>query len=157
SRSPSSTPPSPVGKTIALWCHEVRRRAMVHANRRVPVGRGRVTRITSLYGPSPLIRVVETCMSSTSTLTHVTPIDDHALDVLFRAGRTANSFTDEPVSTETLRELYEIAKYGPTAANSQPLRIVFLTTDEAKARLLPLMSDGNRPKTSTAPVVAILA
>lgn len=94
---------------------------------------------------------------STTTLDNVKPVDEQALDILFRAGRTSNSFSDEPVSAETLREIYEIAKFGPTAANSQPLRIVFLTTDEAKARLLPLMSDGNRPKTSTAPVVAILA
>jgi len=96
-------------------------------------------------------------MTVTATLEHLRPVSDEAIDTLFRSGRTSNSFSDEPVSAETLREIYEIAKFGPTAANSQPLRIVFLTTDEAKARLLPLMSDGNRPKTSTAPVVAILA
>lgn len=94
---------------------------------------------------------------TTATLDHLVRLDDQALDTLFREGRTANSFSDEPVPAELLQEIYEIAKYGPTAANSQPLRIVFLTTDEAKARLLPHMSEGNRAKTATAPVVAILA
>ena len=94
---------------------------------------------------------------TSATLDHLTPLDDRALDTLFREGRTSNSFSDEPVSPETLRDIYEIAKYGPTAANSQPLRIVFLTNDEAKSRLLPLMADNNRPKTESAPVVAILA
>ena len=94
---------------------------------------------------------------TSATLEHLTRLDDQALDTLFRKARTANSFSDEPVSPETLREIYEIAKLGPTAANSQPLRIVFLTSDEAKQRLLPLMAEGNRAKTATAPVIAILA
>ncbi|RLV54976.1 malonic semialdehyde reductase [Aeromicrobium phragmitis] len=94
---------------------------------------------------------------TSATLDHLTRLDEQALDTLFREGRTANSFIDEPVPAETLREIYEIAKFGPTAANSQPLRTVFLTTDESKQRLLPLMSEGNRHKTATAPVVAILA
>lgn len=95
--------------------------------------------------------------STTATPDALGVLDDHALDTLFRVGRTANTFSDEPVPIETLREIYETLKFGPTAANSQPLRIVFLTTDEAKARLLPLMSEGNRAKTASAPVVAILA
>lgn len=94
---------------------------------------------------------------TSATLDHLARLDDQALDTLFREGRTANSFSDEPVPAATLREIYEIAKFGPTAANSQPLRVVFLTTDESKQRLLPLMSEGNRSKTAMAPVVAILA
>ncbi|MFD1859270.1 malonic semialdehyde reductase [Aeromicrobium camelliae] len=94
---------------------------------------------------------------TSATLDHLTRLDEQALDTLFREGRTANSFSDEPVPAATLEEIYEIAKFGPTAANSQPLRIVFLTTDESKQRLLPLMSEGNRGKTAMAPVVAILA
>ena len=86
-----------------------------------------------------------------------TKLDDQALDLLFREGRTSNTFSDEPVSADTLREIYETAKFGPTEANSQPWRIVFITTDEAKSRLLPHMSDGNRGKTATAPVVALVA
>lgn len=91
------------------------------------------------------------------TMTETTPVlDDHSLDILFRKGRTANTFSPEPVSEETLRQIYEVAKFGPTAANSQPWRIVFLTSEEAKNRLLPHMSEGNRGKTATAPVVAIV-
>lgn len=84
-------------------------------------------------------------------------LDDSGLDLLFREGRTSNTFSPEPVELETLKSIYEVAKFGPTQANSQPWHLVFLTSDEAKARLLPHMSDGNRGKTGTAPVVAIVA
>ncbi len=84
-------------------------------------------------------------------------LSDDALDTLFREARTANTFSDQPVGVDELEAIYDLAKLGATAANTQPLRIVFLTTDEAKARLLPHMSEGNRGKTSTAPVVAVLA
>lgn len=80
-----------------------------------------------------------------------------AQDLLFRSARTANSFADEPVSDEQIRAIYELVKYAPTAANSQPLRIAFVRSAEAKERLLPLMSEGNRAKTGSAPLVAILA
>ncbi|QGN33619.1 malonic semialdehyde reductase [Microlunatus sp. Gsoil 973] len=78
-------------------------------------------------------------------------------DLLFRAARTANTFSAEPVSDDQIRAIYDLVKYAPTAANSQPLRIAFVRSPEAKERLLPLMSDGNRAKTGTAPVTAILA
>lgn len=91
------------------------------------------------------------------TITALPALDDAGLDLLFREGRTANSFSDEPVSVDTLREIYEVAKYGPTQANSQPWHVTFLTTDEAKARLVPHMSEANGPKTASAPVVAIVA
>ena len=80
-----------------------------------------------------------------------------AQELLFRSARTANTFTDEPVSDEQLRAIYELIKYAPTAANSQPLRFVFLRTPEAKERLIPLLGEGNRAKTQAAPLVAILA
>lgn len=80
-----------------------------------------------------------------------------AQDLLFLNARTANTFTDEPVSDEQLRAIYELTKFAPTAANSQPMRIVFVKSPEAKERLLPLMSEGNRGKVAQAPVVAILA
>lgn len=84
-------------------------------------------------------------------------LTNEAQDLLFRNARTANSFADEPVTDEQLKAIYELVKYAPTAANSQPLRILFVRSDEAKDRLLPLMGEGNRAKTATAPVVAILA
>jgi nitroreductase len=82
---------------------------------------------------------------------------EDAQDLLFRAARTANTFSDEPVTDDQIKAIYDLIKFAPTAANSQPLRIVFVRTPEAKERLLPLMSDGNRAKTATAPVTAILA
>lgn len=96
------------------------------------------------------------------TITATRPADVLALDpeaqnLLFREARTANAFTDEPVTDEQIQAIYDLVQWGPTAMNSQPLRVVVLRSDEAKARLLPHMSEGNREKTATAPAVAILA
>jgi 3-hydroxypropanoate dehydrogenase len=84
-------------------------------------------------------------------------LDAAAQDLLFRAARTANTFTDEPVTDDQVRAIYDLVKYGPTASNSQPLRIVLVRSTQARERLLPYMSAGNRAKTATAPLVAILA
>ncbi|QFZ22473.1 malonic semialdehyde reductase [Saccharothrix syringae] len=78
-------------------------------------------------------------------------------DLIFREARTANAFTDEPVAPEQLRAVYDLVKWGPTAMNSQPLRVLFLRSDEAKERLVPHLAEGNRAKTRSAPVVAVLA
>lgn len=83
-------------------------------------------------------------------------IDDRTADLLFRDAHTTYAFTDEPVSDEQLHAIFELVKWAPTAMNSQPLRIVYLR-DEAKDRLIPLLNEGNRPKSQSAPVVAILA
>ena len=80
-----------------------------------------------------------------------------AQDLLFREARTANTFTDEPVTDEQIAAIYDLVKYGPTAMNTQPLRIVLVRQGEAGDRLLKVMSDGNRDKTADAPLVAILA
>lgn len=80
-----------------------------------------------------------------------------AIDVLFREGRTAYDFTDEPVPDATLLEIYDRVRHAPTAMNSQPLRVAFVRTPEAKERLLPTLAEGNRAKSASAPVVAILA
>jgi 3-hydroxypropanoate dehydrogenase len=97
-------------------------------------------------------------MSTTeSTTTFLTPVDEEARRLLFTQARSANTFTDEPVSDEQLREIYELAKFGPTSANINPLRILFLRPGPGRERLLPLMNEGNRAKTATAPVVAVLA
>lgn len=84
-------------------------------------------------------------------------IDTAAADVLFRDAHTAYSFTDETVSDAQLEEIYELLRHAPTAMNSQPLRIIFVRTQEGKERLLPLLAEGNRSKSESAPVVAILA
>ncbi len=75
---------------------------------------------------------------------------------LFDHARTHNGFTAEPVPEATLRQLYELMKWGPTSANSSPARIVFVTTPEAKARLVACMAPGNVEKTQAAPVTAIV-
>jgi 3-hydroxypropanoate dehydrogenase len=75
---------------------------------------------------------------------------------LFTDARTHNAWTDQPVGDAQLRQIYELMKWGPTAANTCPLRIRFLTSPEAKARLVPLMSPNNQAKTGAAPAVAIL-
>jgi 3-hydroxypropanoate dehydrogenase len=82
-------------------------------------------------------------------------LPDAALDQLFRKARTFNAFSGE-IDDDTLRRLYDLMKFGPTEANSCPARIVFVKSAEAKQRLEPALSDGNRAKTMAAPVVAIV-
>jgi len=84
-------------------------------------------------------------------------IDPAGLDLLFREARSHNKFTDDPISDDTLRQLYELLKFGPTSANSSPARFLFLRTPEAKQRLAPALSSGNLAKTMAAPVTVIVA
>ncbi|HCO03444.1 MAG TPA: nitroreductase family protein, partial [Actinobacteria bacterium] len=88
-------------------------------------------------------------------MNHLT-LSPEAQDLLFREARTANAFTDEPVTDEQMAAIYDLVKYGPTAMNTQPLRIL-LVREDARERLLKHMSDGNRDKTASAPLVAVLA
>ncbi len=85
------------------------------------------------------------------------PLDDAALDRLFRDARTFNHFLDRPIPEALLHELYALLCLGPTSANCQPGRYVFVTTPAAKARLLPAMASGNRDKTRAAPVTVLIA
>jgi 3-hydroxypropanoate dehydrogenase len=82
-------------------------------------------------------------------------LPDAALDQLFRQARSYNAFSGE-VDEATLRRLYDLLKLGPTEANTCPARIVFVTSAEAKKKLEPALSEGNRAKTMSAPVVAIV-
>ena len=84
------------------------------------------------------------------------PLSDAALAQLFTEARTRNAWSDRPVPEDLLRKLYDLTKFGPTAVNATPARFVFVTSPEAKARLAPLMSDGNRAKTLQAPVNVII-
>ena len=84
-------------------------------------------------------------------------LSDAALDILFRKARSYDAFTPEAVTDEQLRAIHAIMKHGPTTSNSQPQRIVFLRSAEAKQRLAPALSNANRAKTLAAPVVAIFA
>jgi 3-hydroxypropanoate dehydrogenase len=84
-------------------------------------------------------------------------LNDEALNVLFRDARTFSAWTNKPVADETLQELYDLMKWGPTSANSGPARFVFLRTPKAKERLRPALAAGNVEKTMTAPVTVIVA
>jgi 3-hydroxypropanoate dehydrogenase len=84
-------------------------------------------------------------------------IEPGAIAQLFTEARTHNGFIDRHVADELLRKAFDIAKMGPTSANQSPLRILFLRSEAAKARLLPALSAGNLEKTKAAPVVAITA
>jgi len=83
-------------------------------------------------------------------------LSEAALDQMFRTARTYNAFLPGPVEDATLHRLYELAKFGPTSANSSPMRVVFVKSPEAKAKLSPFLSEGNRAKTLAAPVTAII-
>ncbi len=85
------------------------------------------------------------------------PLDDHALDQIFRQARTHSSWLPTPVSDETLRQIYDLMKFGPTSANTTPMRVVFVKSPQAKQRLRPALSPGNVEKTMIAPVCAIVA
>lgn len=84
-------------------------------------------------------------------------VDDDSLDLLFRAARTPTALDEtRDVPDEMLRAAFEVARMGPTSANSQPMRIVFVRSAEAKAKLEPALAEGNRVKTMAAPVTAII-
>ncbi|MFE9425351.1 malonic semialdehyde reductase [Kitasatospora sp. NPDC006697] len=91
-------------------------------------------------------------MSTNETLA----LDAAAQDLLFREAHTVSAFTDEPVSDEQIQAIYDLVKYAPTAFNQQPLRVVLVRTPEARELLVGHLMDGNKAKTSAAPLTAIL-
>ncbi len=96
-------------------------------------------------------------MTATVEPTETLQLPADVQDLLFREARTANTFSDEPVSEAQIRAIYELVKWAPTSMNTQPLRALVIRTDEAKARLVPHMAEGNRAKTASAPVTVVLA
>jgi 3-hydroxypropanoate dehydrogenase len=84
-------------------------------------------------------------------------LSEAALDQLFRSARTFNAWLPKEVSDAQLHQLYDLAKFGPTSANSSPMRLVFVKSKEAKGKLAPFLSEGNRAKSMAAPVTAIVA
>lgn len=95
-------------------------------------------------------------MAFDSVATRDASLTDAALAQLFTDARSRNGWTDRPIPVELLQKLYDLTKFGPTALNNSPARFVFVTSPEAKVRLIPLMSEGNRAKTVQAPVTAII-
>ena len=84
------------------------------------------------------------------------PLDEAALDTLFRTARTANAWGPDAVTEADIRALYDLFKFGPTSANCSPARFVFCVSDSAKARLAACADAGNRDKILNAPVTAIV-
>jgi 3-hydroxypropanoate dehydrogenase len=84
-------------------------------------------------------------------------LDDEGLEVLFTAARTHRKWLDRPVDDAILRRVYELARWPPTSANSQPLRLVFVKSTAAKNRLSSALDHGNVEQTMAAPVTAIVA
>jgi nitroreductase len=83
-------------------------------------------------------------------------IDSTALKTLFTEARTQNAWTDKPVTDAQLQEIFEITKMGPTSANQQPMRIVFVKSAAEKEKLIACMAPGNVDKTRQAPVSAVI-
>ena len=84
-------------------------------------------------------------------------LNDDALNLLFRDARSYSAWLNRPVEDEILRQLYDLAKWGPTSANAGPARFVFVRSQKARERLRPALSPGNVEKTMSAPVTVIIA
>jgi 3-hydroxypropanoate dehydrogenase len=84
-------------------------------------------------------------------------LNDQGLDLLWRNARTHNGWQDKPVDDALLRQVYDLAKWGPTSTNSCPMRIVFVKSQAAKEKLKPCLAPGNLEKTMAAPATAIIA
>ncbi|MET8181637.1 malonic semialdehyde reductase [Streptomyces sp. NPDC005336] len=93
---------------------------------------------------------------NSAALLHLT-LAPEAQNQLFLEARTANTFTAEPVTDDQVRAIYELVKYAPTSMNQQPLRVVLVRSEEARARLVSHMTGRNQEKTAKAPLVAVLA
>ena len=96
-------------------------------------------------------------MSQAHPVPQPSKITDQALNQLFREARTFSAWLPKRIAAEVLREVYDLARMGPTSANSTPARFVFLESEAAKARLLPALAPLNVEKTKAAPVTVIIA
>jgi 3-hydroxypropanoate dehydrogenase len=98
-----------------------------------------------------------TTLAEPATATTLDRLDDTGRALLFTEARTANAFASTPVTDGELAEIWELAKWAPTAANTQPLRVLYVRPGEGRDRLVEHMSEGNQAKTASAPAVAVLA
>jgi 3-hydroxypropanoate dehydrogenase len=95
--------------------------------------------------------------ATAAALSNSLALGQDAQDLLFREARTANTFTDEPVTDEDVRAIYELVKFAPTSMNQQPLRVVLARSESARSRLVTHMIGRNQAKTAQTPLAAILA
>jgi 3-hydroxypropanoate dehydrogenase len=100
---------------------------------------------------------VMTNILESESLVSPIPLSEESLQTLFSSAQTANSFASTPVTDDELRSIWELAKWAPTAANFQPMRLLFVQSSEGRAKLVESMKEGNRDKTAAAPAVAVLA
>lgn len=84
------------------------------------------------------------------------PLDDNALDQLFREARTYNGYLDTPVSKQQLEAIWDLMKMGPTSANCLPARIIWCVSDDAKEKIASMAMESNAEKIRKAPVTAII-
>lgn len=84
-------------------------------------------------------------------------IPDPCLDTIFRNARTYNGWSDQSLTDETIREIYDLMKWGPTSMNASPARFLWIRSKEAKERLRPALSPGNVDKTMRAPATVVVA
>lgn len=96
-------------------------------------------------------------LEATETVYSNLAIDSETADKLFFEARTANTFSEDPVSDEALETIYELTKMGPTMMNNQPLRITWIKSQEARETVVAHMLEGNRAKSLTAPALAVLS
>ncbi len=87
---------------------------------------------------------------------HGHALDDASLDQIFREARSYNGWLDKEVTDKQIHAIHDLVKMGPTSANMQPARIVWVRSPEAKQKLAELASEGNKVKILTAPVTAII-
>lgn len=85
------------------------------------------------------------------------PVNDNALDVIFRDARSYNAWEDKDVPETLVRAVYDLTKMGPTSANCSPARFLLVRSDEAKDQLIPHMMESNQDKVRTAPWVVVIA
>jgi 3-hydroxypropanoate dehydrogenase len=83
-------------------------------------------------------------------------LNDEALDTLFRTARTYNGYVEGAITENDIHEIYELMKMGPTSANQQPARFVWLLSQDAKDKLAAVVSAGNAPKVKAAPATVII-
>ncbi|WP_098454459.1 malonic semialdehyde reductase [Sanguibacter antarcticus] len=99
----------------------------------------------------------DTAPTADTTLDELLEIDPATAGLLFREARTVNVFADEPVPDEKIQAAYDLVRWGPTAMNTVPLRLLVVREPAARARLVEHMADGNKTKTLSAPLTIVAA
>lgn len=96
-------------------------------------------------------------MTPPTAVRRLTGLDERVRAALFTEARTPPAFVPVPVADEVLRSVWDLARWAPTSSNTQPLRVLYVRTEEGRDRLLRHVAGGNRASTASAPVTAVLA